>query len=183
MTSHARRYRNVLRAVCAAIGLGQPMAACRAPEPPPIDLIHELPHAERRASGIPGDAIHAEHLFAPAIRDVLNMRAPARVTWTIRMPRKALFRSDAALSPGSAGVTVRIGISNGRRYDELSRVAFTAADAARLRPLQVDLSEYSGWAWSLFYRPATIDWKLIINADASPGGTISFVQPQVGWGK
>jgi len=87
----------------------------------------------------------------------------------------ALVSSDAQAAP--AGVTVRIGISNDRAYDELRAMPVTAVhDGTRSawQPIRIDLSSYSGWKLSLFYRPSRITWNVIVNADAAPGGTLAL---------
>jgi hypothetical protein len=110
------------------------------------------------------------------------MRAPARVTWTLRFPDAAALMTAASIVPeadGStgAGTTLRIGLSDDRYYEGIFKREF-APDPV-WQPVVVDLSKYAGWQWSLFYRPSERRWKLIVNADATPGGTLALRAPVI----
>ena len=163
-------------------------ASCGSPAgttPLPIDLLRELPRARVQApAGAPG----ARPDFAPSETGpvpALVMTAPSRVTWRVRMADRAdLTVRVAQIDPAAttSGVTLRVGISDSRRYDELLRLSLagTGSDPARRwQSVRVDLSPYSGRQWSLFYHPARRDWNLIINADATPGGTVALDSPTV----
>jgi hypothetical protein len=158
-------------------------AACGAPKdvaPLPIDLVRELPHALIQAApAAPG----ARQDFAPAEDGpvpALFMTAPARVTWTLQFPETAEVVARVALVDGGAagqGVTVRLGISDNRAYHELLREHLPAGapgSPPSWRTIRGDLSEFSGWKWSLFYHPSRMTWRLIANADATPGGTAAW---------
>ena len=98
--------------------------------------------------------------------------APARVIFPVNMPARARFRTAVSLqSPPGTGVTIRMGIADSRLYEELLRLSLEppAAGADPWRTIDVDLGAYSGWQWSLFYHPSRITWKLVLNADATPG--------------
>ena len=168
-----------------AFGLLPALMSCRpAADRPAIDLVAALPAAERRAAGIVADAIRVEHA-ADAAPASLLLRAPARVTWTVRLPDSPSLTTMAALAPGpdgrvGDGVTIRIGLSDDRYYEDVLRLALTASAAPTAgQPIALDLRKYSGWQWSLFYRPASITWKLILNADATPGGTVALRNPSI----
>jgi hypothetical protein len=110
---------------------------------------------------------------------VLLTAAPARLTWLVRFPARADFDASAGVVPGdpaAAGVTVRIGLSDDRAYEELARLPLTAHAGPGItwQPIRVDLGAYSGWQWSLFYRPSRINWNLIVAADPTPGGTVAW---------
>lgn len=108
--------------------------------------------------------------------------APARVIFPVNMPVRAHFRTAVSLqSPAGGGVTVRMGVADNRSYDELLRVTVEppAPGADPWKLVDVDLGEYSGWQWSLFYRPARITWKLVLNADATPGGRVIWLNPRI----
>jgi hypothetical protein len=156
---------------------------CRARDanPLPIDLIALLPQAERRAAGSVDDAVRADSANVDGSpRPVLITRAPARVIWPLRFGSKVVLRSRVSLLPdassSSAGVIVRVGISDERSYDELLR---TPLDRPGWRPIEIDLSAYSGWQWSLFYQPSRVTWRLVINADATPGGTMAWADLRI----
>lgn len=159
------------------------LAACGAPKdvaPLPIDLVRELPHALIQAApAAPG----ARQDFAPAEDGpvpALFMTAPARVTWTLQFPETAEVVARVAIVDGSAtgrGVTIRLGISDNRRYHELLREQLPAGvpgSPLSWTTIRADLHEYSGWKWSLFYQPSRLTWRLIVNADATPGGTVAW---------
>jgi hypothetical protein len=157
-------------------------AACGAPKdvaPLPIDLVRELPHALIQAPAAPG----ARQDFAPAEDGpvpALFMTAPARVTWTLQFPETAEVVARVALVDGGTagrGVTVRLGISDNRAYHELLREQLPAVapgSPPSWRTIRGDLSEFSGRKWSLFYQPSRLTWRLIANADATPGGTVAW---------
>lgn len=141
--------------------------------PASVDLLEQLPAAERRSAASPDDAIVVDVAgVAGDARTALMLTPPARVIWTLRLP------ADAHLRTALAGTgALRIGISDDRTYDELVRV--TATDA--WQPIDVSLREYTEVKWSLFYQPLRRDWRLIINADAPPsgGGRIALERPVV----
>jgi len=166
--------------------LGSIVAACGTSQPPAtMDLVAALPTAERRALQDPSAAIRADLVQDGADRrPALVTDAPARVIFPVRLPSKARFRARVALQPGSAGATIRAGIADGRTYDELLRVPLVPATGATAawQTIDVDLGAYSGWKWSLFYHPGRRTWKLVLNADATPGGTVLWLEPKVEMG-
>jgi hypothetical protein len=166
-----------------ALAIALMPAACGAPNnaaPLPLDLVRELPNALIQAApGAPGarqEFAAAESGPAPA----LFMTAPARVTWTLQFPETAEVIARVAIVgaiTGGEGVTVRLGLSDNRAYHELLREPVRASAPGAppgWRPIRIDLSEYSGWKWSLFYQPSRLKWRLIVNADATPGGTVAL---------
>ncbi len=168
----------------AALLLGIMCGAGRCGSPPAsIDLIAALPTAERRALAAPDVAIHATVVSRDgADLPALVTDAPARVIFPVNLPRRARFRTAVSLqSPAGTGVTVRMGIADSRRYEELLRLSVEPpqAGAGPWRTIDVDLGAYSGWQWSLFYHPSRITWKLVLNADATPGGSVVWLQPTI----
>jgi hypothetical protein len=161
--------------VCGACGRGA--------SPASIDLAAALPSAEKRALGPPDEAIRA----AVVSRDqgehpAIVTAAPARVLFPVHMPTRARFCTAISLVAGSgAGVTIRVGISDNRSYDELEKllVAPAATGADPWHPLDIDLAPYSGWQWSLFYRPGNMTWRLVFNADPTPGGRVAWLEPRI----
>ena len=120
---------------------------------------------------------------------VLLLTSPARLTWPVRFREHAELDASVALVTGVAsmplhsperppylaGVIVRIGISDDRAYEELVRLSLTPqGDRIVWQPIRLDLGSYSGWKWSLFYRPSRITWNLIVAADPAPGGTVAW---------
>jgi hypothetical protein len=142
------------------------------------DLLPLVGTAERRAGGNVEDAIRIA--APPGEREpALLLRAPARLTFTLQFPAHARLTTTASLLSSaealSTGVTLRVGVSDDRRYDGV----FDVEGTHEPQPLTIDLSRYGGWQWSLFYRPWETTWKLIINADAKPGGTVALRRPAI----
>jgi hypothetical protein len=106
------------------------------------------------------------------------MTAPARVTWSLRLPPHAHLRTAARLvgANASQGVTVRVGISDNRIYEQLARVV---VPSSAWQDMDVDLTRYSGFQWSLFYRPSQTTWRLIFSADPTPGGAVAWAIPLI----
>ncbi len=151
--------------------------------PTSIDLVAALATAEKRALGPPDDAIRATVISRDQIdHPAIVIAAPARVLFPVRMPTRARLRTSVSLVSGSgAGVTIRVGISDNRSYDELQKltVAPAAGGADPWKTIEVDLAPYSGWHWSLFYRPGQMTWRLVLNADATPGGRVAWLEPKI----
>lgn len=148
--------------------------------PAEIDLLSELPKSERRAPVNPDEAVRAGVVGVEGdMRTALVLRSPARVTWTVWLPLHARLTSAALLVAGPPGepqgVTVRIGLSDRRRYTELTQVNATG----KWMPLTLDLRKYSEWKFSLFDQPLRNRWQLIVNVDATPGGTAALDRPRL----
>ncbi len=148
--------------------------------PAEVDLLAHLPLAERRAGGNIDEAIRMDVVAVQGdARTALVMRAPARVTWPVTLPLHAQFRSALALVPDASvlpqGVSVRIGLSDGRTYREIGK----AEAAGTWVPVALDLREYSEWKFSVFYQPLLKTWRLVLNADATPGGAVAWDLPRL----
>ncbi len=140
--------------------------------PAELDLLSQMAAAERRAAGDVSRAIRADVFMAGDDgRMALVMEAPARTTWTVRLPHRAHFETALA---GSG--RLRIGASTGRTYQEVAQINATGA----WTPVTIDLRELSEVKWSLFYQPLRMDWRLIINADVTAeGSTIALDRPRL----
>jgi hypothetical protein len=146
-----------------------------------VDLIESLPAAERRAA-LPVDTAIRVDIVGPAgdIRPSIVTQAPARVIWSTRLPSRARLETAVALADHGHGATARIGISDDRRYDELASIALDGAALPRTwRTVTIDLGAYSGWQWSLFYRPWERTWRLVFNADGPGGAHVAWARPMV----
>jgi hypothetical protein len=154
------------------------------------DLTRDFSRAERRSAGDSDVAIRLEVAGPESDRRLAIVAdAPARITWTRRLPPHAQLTSAVWLESGE-GATARIGIADERTYEILGQVALGAAPvpagarpadpvAPAWRPVTIDLSRYGGWQWSLFYRPAGTMWRLVLSVDASPRGTIAWHAPRL----
>lgn len=174
------------RALCGVFtSLAVLTTACGGPSTPGTDLIAALPRAERRAIK-PDVAIRTAMVGTPDDqRPSILTDTPARITWTLRLPARAHVRTAVQLVPDASGkigdgAAARVGISDNRSYQQLVRVVLDASTPPHhWQPIDVDLSEYSGWKFSLFYHPSRQDWRVIFGADAAPGGTIAWAQPAI----
>jgi hypothetical protein len=146
-----------------------------------------MPGAERRAVLPVDEAIRVDVAGAGGdLRPSIVMAAPARLTWSLRFPPRSHLRTAVALVPDArgaagAGATARIGLSDGRSYDAVLTVKLdpAAPDGSAWRPIDLDLRAYSGWQWSLFYRPSEITWLMNFSVDATPAGTIAWARPVI----
>lgn len=165
------------------------MATACAPKPSVeiVDLMKTLPSAERRSTRPIDEAVRADLIGPPGDpRPSIVTATPARVIWSSRLPSRARLETAVMLVDDghglrSAGATARIGISDDRRYDQLAKVTLDASgtQSRAWQPVVIDLGAYSGWQWSLFYRPWERTWRLIFSADATPGGTIAWARPVI----
>src|SRR3954465_13289004 len=126
----SRAYRTssvLLLPLLLAAGCGRRAAA----GPLPIDLMNELPRAERRAPGVIEQATRTDLVnIGSDVQPALVMEAPARITYLVTMPGAARLRTKVALtanaSGAAAGVQIRVGVSDDRFYDELIRLKVPA---------------------------------------------------------
>lgn len=169
------------------------LCACRPAGPSPggppiayVDLLETLPSAERRARPPVDTAIRVD-LVGPSgdLRPAIVTSTPARVTWSTRLPSRArletaILLADDGRGARSASATARIGISDDRRYEQLANIPLDGAAQTRVwQTVTVDLGAYSGWQWSLFYRPWERTWRLIFSADGEPGGHLAWARPLI----
>jgi len=154
------------------------LAGCGADDPnrpAEVDLLAALPGAERRGP----DAVRSDVVGIDGdVRTALVMRAPARVSWPVVLPLHARLVTAVALVPVPESsvpqaVTVRVGLTDGRRYQDVGRIVVTGS----WQPVTLDLREHSEWKFSLFYQPLWKHWRLVFNADATPGGTVAWDRP------
>jgi hypothetical protein len=148
------------------------LSACRTAEPrtvKAVDLMRDFNRAEKR----PAVAFEiAEREVGGASRPAIVVPVPSRLTWSMPLPRHAVFQSAVALADPPSGVApapvrLRIGISDHRTFEGLSEV--TLNPGSGWTDLRADLSAYAGWKWSLFYRPDRLTWRLTLAADAIVG--------------
>jgi hypothetical protein len=110
---------------------------------------------------------------------------PSRLTIPLPLPRRGVFRAFVALGDApsgaqSAGVRLRVGVSDHRIYEGLTELALTPGTRAWVE-VRTDLSAYAGWKWSLFYRPERIVWRLVLAADTTDNvpATVLWGEPEI----
>lgn len=100
------------------------------------------------------------------------------MTWRLFVPHRATLTTYAAVvsSSGPASAAVRIGISDGRKYDHLREQVVTSEETKDAWvPVSADLAFYAGRKWSLFYRPDFIRWQIVMGTyivSGSPAGVV-----------
>ena len=155
-------------------------AACRRPPPAPccIELLNELRTAEVRPQGQERPPVVEANVGGSRRRSV-SVPVPTRMIFRLRIPSRAIFTTALALeNPGPAddpsGVVFRLGFSDGRVYEQLLDTTVLNSDPPVWRPITLDLSAYAGWQWSLFYRPSSIEWQVVLNtyAHGANAGTL-----------
>jgi hypothetical protein len=151
-----------------------------------VDLLDTLPSAERRAA-LPVDSAIRVDLVGPQgdLRPAIVTATPARVIWSTRLPSRARLDTAVLLVDDGQGLvsgsaTARIGISDDRRYEQLAIVPLDGAARPRTwQTVSIDLGAYSGWQWSVFYRPWKMTWRVVFSADGERGGYIAWARPMV----
>jgi hypothetical protein len=135
-----------------------------------IDLIEQLPGAVAKVGGEPptdgGQPFEVKDVtIAGQSRKAIYAPPHSRITYTIQVPRRATLtvwfglREDA-MAKGSDGAQFRIGVSDGRTYEEYLREFVDPKTNERDRrwfDATIDLSAYEGQQVSL-----------ILNTDPEP---------------
>lgn len=135
-----------------------------------VDLIFHFKDAERRP--VAGTFEIREHTFGGRSRASLIVPAGSRTGWNLFVPHRARLQLYAGVpaSRGPAVAAFRIGISDGRRYDTLVEQHVSSAETANgWVPVSADLSEYAGRKFSLFYRPDSHKWQIIVGTHVVQG--------------
>jgi hypothetical protein len=159
-------YRQILCIFCVTLP-----AACGAPARQPalpvIDLIKAFDSAEKRP---PSGFSIAARLVRDVARPSILAPVPSRLTMPLRLPRRAALRVALAVEPADPSATVRfrVGISDDRIYEALDEFA-VSGDRRNWLEVRTDLSAYAGFQWSLFYRPDSIVWRLVLATDPADG--------------
>jgi hypothetical protein len=157
-----------------------------------VDLIHAFGRAERRAG--PGIVLGAEFAdLGGDARPAIFAHAPSRLTWRMHIPRRATIRTAIGLKSetwsqqASDGVVFRVAISDRRRIYETLFIRhidpYRNPDDRRWTPVEIDLSRFAGWQWSLFYRPYEREWDLIFSTDLGPSRASTPAWDWSVWGR
>ncbi len=155
------------------------MVACGrgGPLEPPVDLLETFPSADRRPATASFEL--ADIMIGGESHRAIATPGISRLTWQLHLPARAVLKTAIALKPDAwtepgNGVLFRIGVAEGRTYEELfTRLVdpFHVVDDRRWIPISIDLSRYGGFKWSLFYHPSRLTWQVIFNTNAGPPGT------------
>src|SRR5687767_9698012 len=145
----------------------------RSPDRNPVtavDLVREFDRAERRPAAV---FRVTDHRVGDLAQPSIVAPVPSRMTWSLPLPERGVFRASVALSDppdgaSPAAVRLRVGVSDHRIFEGLGAVTLEPG-ARRWVDLRADLSAYAGWKWSLFYRPHRQTWRLNLAADATGG--------------
>jgi hypothetical protein len=181
MTPPVRLLASVGATLLAAVLSGTAGCDGVSPQAGATDLAATLDRAERRPEGGPFE-VHELDIDGQQ-RPVIAVPATSRLTWHLRFPARARLRMwlGARSACDSAPVDFRVGISDGRVYEQLlvRAVAPGASGSPGWGPATIDLSRYGGTQWSLFYRPSEITWSLIFNT--RPSGAMPCASQSL-WG-
>ncbi len=173
----------VLFAVIAA-------AHCRRDDgtivPRRIDLLRSFDRAEKRPAGA---------VFTTAIvtlggetQPALDVPAMSRIVFASRLPDHAVLRTAVGLptemaAPGGGRALFRIGIADERTYDGLLSKEIDIGSTPRAwEHVSIDLSDYAGFKWSLFYRPREKTWRVIFNTSITRQGRSADASDRLFWG-
>lgn len=141
------------------------LAACRGDLRSSLDLIDLYPSAEKRSTLEATQAFSVTDVqVGDTTRRVILAHTPARVTWSVTIPRAARVRAWVALRPDAwgrdgDGVVFRIGVSADGTYQVVARVHVDPRNRAgdrRWVPLEAALDAYGGK-----------EAKLVFSTDAS----------------
>lgn len=149
------------------------LSGCGSPPRPSIrvvDFIKEFDRAEMRPPGT--------FQVADRGRPSILAPSPGRIEWKLPLPRSGRFLAYVT-ADGTASVRFRVGVSDGRIYEQLTDVL--VAPAQGWTAVSADLSAYAGRKLSLFYRPDEIAWRVTLSTDAVDGvaGRGAWGMPEV----
>jgi hypothetical protein len=134
-----------------------------------VDLLQALQTAEKRANPLPVDQAFAttEVTIGGETKRSLLQQSDSRVIYRLVLPPDAAFSAAVAIDPAvwsaeGDGALFRVGVSDGRTYEELLALAVDPVHSPADRrwiPVSLDLSFWSG---------RQVD--LILNVNASAKG-------------
>jgi hypothetical protein len=162
------------------------LTGCSAPSQPsqPVDLAASFANAVHRPANGTFELRTAQ--IDGQDRPAIAVPAASRISWRLKLPDRARFHTWIAAestcpSKPAAAVDFRVGISDERSYDELVARTISTTPSATWESAAVDLSAYSGFHWSLFYRPWDIAWWVVLNTRPI-GRTDAECAPRPLWG-
>jgi hypothetical protein len=140
-----------------------------------INLVEQFPQAEKRPSAEVFELVDVG-IDGQQRRSILA-RPSSRLIYTITVPRDAWLETSFALRPDAwdkpgDGAQFRIGVSEGRTYEELLRQYVNPKRGDRQWfTARLDLSAYEG---------RTV--KVILNTDPGPPGDADTTNDEAVWG-
>jgi hypothetical protein len=144
------------------------------------DLVDLFPKAEKRTNRTPKEsafAVETVTIDGQAKRSIVA-RPSARIIYKLTVPRDGFLETSFAMKPevwsqATDGAQFRIGIAEGRTYDELLRqVIRPSRGDRRWFPVRLDLSAYEGHTVSI-----------ILNTDPGPPGDNNAEFDEAVWGE
>jgi hypothetical protein len=129
------------------------LTSCRGDVRADLDLIDLYPGAEKRSTLEATQAFTVTDVqIDGTARRVILAHTPARVTWSVTIPRGATIRTWVALRPDAwgrdgDGVVFRIGVSRDNAYKVLARVHVDPRNRTEDRrwvPIEAALDNYAG---------------------------------------
>jgi hypothetical protein len=158
----------------------------RGGEPPTaIDLVDQFPTAEKRSPYPQAEAFSVTDVTIDnQTKRAIYTRPSSRVIWRVNVPNDGWLRTSLALKPEAwtqegDGVLFRIGVSDGRKYDELLNQhvnPFGVQGDRRWIPVIVDLSAYGGESVELIFNTNT---SLPGKGDDPRGDLAVWGEPQI----
>ena len=154
--------RGLLIAVIALAVLGGAWwVFTRGESAPGVDLIAGLPTATKAPASGTFEPIDAE--LGGETRRAIYAPPPTRITWKVRVPEDAWLKVAVGTKPESwtaegNGVLFLVGVSDGKRFDELFRQhvnPFGNPGDRKWVPVWVDLSAYAGEEVDLIFNTRT----------------------------
>jgi hypothetical protein len=139
------------------------------------DFLQALPQAQIRPADQPAVVRVVDAHLNGEVKRSLSASVPSRVVFTLQIPGAAVFAASLGVDASGShsddeGVTFRLGISDGRTYEQLLDRSILARDGEEWVPARVDLARYAGWQWSLFYHPSSITWQIVLNTYSAGSG-------------
>jgi hypothetical protein len=143
--------RAVLALVLAVVLLGAGWCAfTRSNDAASIDLVQQFETATKSPAGGTFELLDAE--LNGETRKAIYAPPPTRITWKLHVPDRAWLNVAMGMKPEAwseegNGVLFLVGVSDGRRFDELFRQhvnPFGNNGDRRWIPVWVDLSAYAG---------------------------------------
>jgi hypothetical protein len=177
-----------MRSVCwraglAALAIAMAISACDRPRGEQvrvIDLMERFSAAETRPAG--GRFEIRDMTCGGSARPSLAVPSSSRAIWTTLLPSRAVFTAGLAVEgpPGSA-VLFRVGISDDRVYEGLASIRVRADDCGTgWTPVSLDLGDYSGMKFSLFYQPNHRTWRIVLATNIEEGAVVRAYWAQPG---